>query len=130
MALPPLKKRVRSGIERAPQKIFQTHRQFVRRHACSVPGCSDGPIEFAHAKSRGAGGHDSQGVSLCLVHHREQHDIGIETFQKKYRIDLFTIALEFAQKSTDKAMIEAMKTQRALPGSAPVPAPAPARKGT
>lgn len=114
MRLPPRRQRERSGIERAPRRVFQTHRAFVRRHDCCVPGCADGPIQFAHAKSRGAGGHDSQGVALCLAHHREQHDIGIESFQKKYGIDLFAMAAEFCRRTTDKALREALQTDPAI----------------
>lgn len=107
--LPPRRKRPRSGIERAPRRVFPTHRNFVRKHSCCVPGCDGAPIEFAHVHSRGAGGHDASGVSLCLAHHREQHTIGIETFQAKYRIDLMKIASEFARATPDRAMREAMK---------------------
>ena len=102
--LPSKRKRPRSGIERAPRRIYQTHRQFVRRHGCCVPNCQGLPIEFAHAKTRGSGGHDASGVSLCLVHHHEQHTLGIETFQAKYKVDLFALATEFARKTTDKAL--------------------------
>lgn len=106
--LPSRRRRPKSGIERAPRRIYQTHRAFVRRHACCVSGCKEGPIEFAHAKSRGAGGHDVQGVSLCLKHHREQHQVGIATFQARYKIDLFAMAAEFARNTSDKALRAAM----------------------
>lgn len=107
--LPPKRKRPSSGIERAPRREFPTHRAFVRRHDCSIPGCDGRPIDFAHVKTRGSGGHDAQGVSLCRTHHREQHDIGIETFQAKYKVDLFAIAAEFARKTTDRALRESLK---------------------
>ncbi len=110
-SLPRRRKVVKSGIARAPQRVFPRHRAFVRRHCCCVPGCEDGPIEFAHVKSRGAGGHDAHGVSLCLAHHREQHAIGIEAFQAKYKIDLFALAAEFARRTTDKAMRESLRLE-------------------
>ena len=51
-----------------------------------------GRPEFAHVRSRGAGGTDREAVCLCTTHHREQHRIGIQTFQAKYAVDLTAIA--------------------------------------
>jgi hypothetical protein len=107
--LPKRYKREKMRVREPERRVYPTHRAHVRRHGCCVPGCSDGPIEFAHAKSRGAGGHDAQGVSLCRAHHHEQHSIGIETFQQKYKINLFAIAAEFARTTTDRALREAMR---------------------
>jgi hypothetical protein len=107
--LPPKRKRQRSGIERAERRVFMTHRAFVKRHSCCVPGCEEGPIEFAHVKSRGAGGGDWFGVSLCPRHHREQHSVGIDTFQAKHKIDLWAIAEQFVRATTDKALKEHLK---------------------
>lgn len=104
MKLPPKRKPQKSGIPRGPQRVWPRHRKFVRGHACSVPGCICTPIEFAHVVSRGAGGHDAFGVSLCHAHHREQHQIGIETFQRRHRIDLKAIAAEFVRRSPDADM--------------------------
>ncbi|HUE14982.1 MAG TPA: hypothetical protein VMR25_12505 [Planctomycetaceae bacterium] len=104
-------KRAKMGVRPPERRIYQTHRAWVRRHSCSVPGCQDGPIEFAHAKSRGAGGHDAQGVPLCLKHHHEQHASGIETFQRKYKVDLFALAAHFAKTTTDRALIEALRAE-------------------
>jgi hypothetical protein len=107
--LPPRKKRYRLGIERGPRRDFPVHRAFVKRHACCVPGCKNTDIDPAHVKTRGAGGSDAQIVSLCREHHSEQHDIGIDTFQAKYKIDLVAIAAEFARRTTDRALRESLK---------------------
>jgi hypothetical protein len=48
--------------------------------------------------------HDAFGVSLCRVHHIEQHNMGIDAFCKKYGIDLWAIAAEFAERSPDAEM--------------------------
>jgi hypothetical protein len=109
LMLPGKRIRAKMGVREPERRVFQTHRQFVRRHGCCVPRCQRQPIEFAHAKSRGAGGHDAQGVSLCVDHHKEQHTVGIETFQQKYKINLFAIAAEFARTTTDRALREAMR---------------------
>jgi hypothetical protein len=112
MPLPPKRKPARSGIERAPQREWPRHRKFVRSHACSVPGCENGPIEFAHIRTAANAGTsikpaDWNGVSLCRDHHAETHR-GERTFEAKYKIDLKALAAEFARKSPDIAMREAM----------------------
>lgn len=110
--LPPKRQKQRSGIERAPQREWQRHRKFVRGHACCVPGCWGGPIEFAHIRTAANAGtglkpFDWEGVSLCGDHHKESHR-GERTFEAKYKVDLKALAAEFARKSPDIAMREAM----------------------
>ena len=80
------------------------HRAWVRKHQCSVPGCERLPIEAAHVR---AGSHaglsrkpsDQWVISLCVFHHREQHESGERTFERKYSIDLADLAREFARRS-------------------------------
>lgn len=115
MSLPKKKTRQRSGIERVPKRIWPRHRKFVRSHRCCVPGCEDGPIEFAHVRSAANSGtslkpHDSFAVSLCVAHHDEQHDKGAETFQAKYKIDLWKLAAEFTRLSPDWQMKDSLRT--------------------
>lgn len=107
--LPQKRKRERSGIERAPRREYPTHRAFVRRHSCSVPGCQDGPIEFAHVRTAANAGtgikpSDAYGISLCAAHHREQHQIGAATFGAKYKLNLLALAAQFASWTSDKAL--------------------------
>lgn len=112
--LPPKRKRPRSGIERAPQRIWPRHRKFVRQFGCSVPLCQYGaPIEFAHYRTAANSGtgqrpHDMFGLSLCQRHHREQHQIGQAAFEKKYQFSMARVAAEFARKTTDRAMRESL----------------------
>ena len=70
---------------------------WYRHQFCAVPGCPTGPCEVAHVKSRAAGGTADDAVPLCSPHHREQHDIGIRTFEGKYGLDLETMAEHYAQ---------------------------------
>lgn len=115
--LPPRKKRQKSGIERAPRRVFPTHRAFVRRHACSIKGCEDGPIEFAHLRTAANSGTglkpaDSHGISLCRAHHRRGHDIGHDAMARENGMtleQLHKIAEDFARATTDRALREAMK---------------------
>lgn len=112
--LPKRKKPVRSGIQRAPQREFQRHRSFVRKHQCCVPGCDDGPIEVMHVRHASTAGTglkppDWETVSGCRAHHNEQHRIGVESFEKKYAISLDDLAAEFAWRSPDITMKNIMK---------------------
>lgn len=110
MTLPPKRQKPRSGIQRAPKREWPRHRRFVRSRICCVPNCDIGAvIDFAHVKTRGAGGHDCYGVSLCRIHHAEQHAIGVDTFQRKYGIDLWALAAEFTRLSPDQAMKESLR---------------------
>jgi hypothetical protein len=62
----------------------------VQSMACIV--CNRTPSEAAHVRSRGAGGTWRDIVPLCRDHHREQHAIGIQTFEATYGLDLAAIA--------------------------------------
>lgn len=100
---------------RLPQRIVKprrekerrscpAHRAWVRRHHCSVPGCLSLPIECAHVRSGTDGGtalkpSDRWVISLCRLHHAEQHRIGEAAFEKKHGLDLLAIAEAFARKS-------------------------------
>lgn len=115
--LPDRRQKSRSGILRAPKREWPRHKKFVRSHGCCVPGCEGGPIEFAHLRSAANAGKSQKpfdwfGVSLCLVHHAEAHKHGHDTFARKYRVDLWALAREFAAKSPDLAMKEAMRNER------------------
>lgn len=112
--LPRRRKVTKSGILRGPRREWPRHRKFVRSHECCVPGCAAGPIEFAHirtAATAGAGikSHDAFGVSLCFAHHREQHDIGAETFQRRHGIDMKALARAFVKHSPDVEMRASLK---------------------
>ncbi len=119
MTLPPKRQKPRSGIKRAPAREWPRHRAFVRAHGCSVPNCNQcNPnrpyqIEFAHIRSAANSGialkpHDAFGISLCATHHAEQHRIGQLAFERKYGLDLTTLAREFVRASPDRAMKESL----------------------
>ena len=81
-----------------------SHRAWVRRHRCSVPGCEQGPIECAHVRSRTDGGmalkpSDRWAISLCCSHHAEQHRIGESAFAAAHGLDLHALAESFARLS-------------------------------
>lgn len=113
--LPQRKKPKKSGIARAPRRDWPKHEQWVRGFNCCVPGCEDGPIQFAHlrlgAKDNGTGIKPPSwfGISLCAAHHREAHTVGEMSFQRAHGIDWLAIAHAFALKSPDSGMRAAMK---------------------
>ena len=63
----------------------------VSRLPCSV--CYAPNVDVHHFKSKGSGGGDELEnlVSLCRRHHNEFHNLGVETWTKKYKtqVDLF-----------------------------------------
>jgi hypothetical protein len=80
------------------------HRAWVRRHYCSVPRCLRQPIECVHVRGRTDGGTgmkptDRWVISLCVFHHREQHQIGERTFEENHSISMVDLAREFARRS-------------------------------
>jgi Putative HNHc nuclease len=56
--------------------------------------------------------HDIFGVSLCRAHHDEQHSLGVNAFDRKYGIDLWALAAEFALRSPDGDMRATLKFVR------------------
>ena len=68
----------------------------VQAMPCVV--CGALPSENAHVRSRGAGGGAADIVPLCMAHHREQHDVGIATFQERHSIDLAAEAARVASE--------------------------------
>jgi hypothetical protein len=85
---------------------FGPYADWIRQRVCIVEGSVwhhyqvyqrvPGPAywtEAAHVRSRGAGGRaEGNLVPLCVMHHREQHEDGIQSFQARYGLDLRAIA--------------------------------------
>jgi putative HNHc nuclease len=114
MRLPDRLKRPKMGVRMPIQKIWPRHRRWVRSHGCCVPDCRSLGVDFAHLRSAASAGigqtpHDIFGISLCRVHHNEQHRIGVDAFNKKYGIDLWALAAEFVRKSPDWEMRASLK---------------------
>ena len=109
MRLPDRRQRPRMGLRVSLQRIWPRHRRWVRSHGCCVPACRAPSVDFAHLRSAANAGtgqrpHDIFGVSLCRLHHDEQHRIGAEAFGDRYGIDLWSLAAEFARRSPDWQM--------------------------
>lgn len=87
------------------------HRQWVRGHYCSVPGCQLMPIECAHVRRGGSGGvgfktSDGLCLSLCREHHSEQHRIGEQSFEKRHGFKMLAKAEEFYRASPHRNKLD------------------------
>ena len=96
------------------QKTWPRHRRWVKSRGCCVFGCRALSVDLAHlrlAANAGTGQrpHDVFGVSLCRLHHDEQHRMGADALGDKYGIDLWALAAEFARRSPDWEMRASLK---------------------
>jgi hypothetical protein len=87
------------------------HRDFVRSHHCSVPGCQLMPIEVAHVRLGSNAGiarkpSDAMTISLCREHHAQQHRVGEETFERGHGISLMKLAEAFYRRSPHKGKLD------------------------
>lgn len=75
---------------------------------CCVPSCNAlPPSDPAHVRSRGAGGKDwANVVPMCRRHHRQMHDVGIETFQARHGLALEVVAGRVAELVRDHECAE------------------------
>lgn len=69
---------------------------YVTAQPCVV--CRERPCEACHRKSRGAGGTWRDLFPGCMRHHREQHDIGIASFEARYGLDLEAVCAELVRR--------------------------------
>ena len=52
-----------------------------------------GRIECAHVRTRGAGAYDTgETLPLCVSHHRQQHHMGLHSFEQLYGLDMAEFA--------------------------------------
>ena len=102
MRLPNRLKRERKST--ITERECPRHRAWVRRHHCGVAGCLAITIECAHVRSGTDGGvglkpSDRWTVSLCSMHHAEQHRIGERQFEARHSLNLRELATSFALQS-------------------------------
>ena len=93
-----------------PRLRSKAHREWVREHQGSVPGCRDMPIEVAHVSRSWSGGmsqksSDAMTISLCRAHHSESHR-GEKTFAAKYGFNLLEKAKEFYRASPHRQKLD------------------------
>lgn len=100
--------------KRRATRTCPAHRAWVRRHYCSVPGCTGMPVECAHVRTGTDGGtslkpSDRWVISLCATHHHEQHQMGEKRFQVRHGIDLLKLAERFARLSPHRHALVKLK---------------------
>lgn len=60
-----------------------------------------GSVQAAHVRARGMGGCNGSRrdlVPLCAAHHRQQHDVGVASFEELYALDLAAWACAIASE--------------------------------
>jgi hypothetical protein len=106
-----LPQRLKADHFKPKERLRSTaHRDWVREHHCSVPGCQLMPIEVAHvnrANNRGVGrkASDAFTVSLCREHHAESHR-GERSFEVRHGVDLMALAKEFYRSSPHRHKLD------------------------
>ena len=106
-----LPKRLAPDHYKPKERLRSTaHRDWVRGHFCSVPGCQLMPIEVAHVNRASNGGmarkaSDAFTVALCRDHHAESHR-GEQTFESRHGVDLMQLAEEFYRKSPHRRKLD------------------------
>jgi len=109
MALPA---RLKPDHFKAKERLRSTaHRDWVRGHHCSVPGCQLMPIEVAHVRTAATAGmarksSDAFTLSLCRDHHAEQHRIGQQTFERRHGFRMIDKAREFFRASPHRHKLD------------------------
>lgn len=102
-----LPNRLQKERKLASERESPAHRAWVRHHHCCVPGCLNIPIECAHVRTGTDGGlglkpSDRWTVSLCSIHHAEQHRLGEPRFERRHEVDLRSLAVAFASRSPQR----------------------------
>lgn len=110
-----LPRRIPREPKRASRWRSLAHCNFVRQHECSIPGCTDRPIEVAHVRFGSGAGiaqkpDDFRTVSLCRAHHQRQHEVGERSFWAG--IDVEALIDAFCQQSPKAAEIRRVKAER------------------
>lgn len=115
----PRRKAARSGIRDGDGPIRSpAHLALVRGFVCTAYHSDDceGRIEAHHVRSAATSGvgvkpGDDHAVPLCARHHREVHQLGIESFEAKHGVDLAAWAAKLAKAS---AHIRKAKKERGM----------------
>lgn len=94
MIRPKRRTREKMGVRQSSVLRSPAHLAWCRTRCCLVEGphCW-GRIEAHHVRENGNGGMgmkpgDDDAVPLCAAHHRQLHDVGVQTFQRMHGCDL------------------------------------------
>jgi hypothetical protein len=107
---------VPKAIRRPNDRVRPQHEAFIRQLPCIV--CLRTPVQCAHVRIGTGGGaglkpHSRFTIPLCAEHHREQHQIGEQTFWADLGIDPVNTALRLWTVTGDvEAGIRAVERAR------------------
>lgn len=103
-AFPVRRKRQRMTVRQSDIVRWRPHLRWVAGFCCVATLKCDGRVQAHHVRepmkatlSEKPG--DDQTVPLCFYHHRVGHNIGWETFEKRYGVDLLAIARRLWRES-------------------------------
>ena len=89
----------RRNALRPAEKSAPAYLQWLRGRSCLIGGTCAGRIEAAHVGTSGKGVAtkcaDAEAVPMCGLHHAEQHNAGIRTFEARHNVDLAKAAAEY-----------------------------------
>ena len=107
-----IRPRARNGRRGARARSCPSHLQWLRGRPCAVASteCA-GAIVAAHVDHAGGKGtglkvEDRHAIPLCDAHHREQHQHGWRTFERKHRLDGVALAAEYWRLSPHRRKYE------------------------
>jgi hypothetical protein len=133
--IPKLRKRPKMMVKEPTVIRAPGFLAFVRRHNCTCveidpTGCG-GEIEAAHVRRGTDGGigmkpSDCYALPLCSEHHAEQHRIGEQSFEKKYRFAMRQVADRLWKMWTTgteagRKWMQEQARKRVLPSPTPTP---------
>lgn len=76
--------------------------EWIRQQPCIVTGQLSGPgfkrVDPAHCDTVGSGGSDFTALPLSRLYHSEQHNLGMDTFAKKYGLDYAVLIAEHCNR--------------------------------
>ncbi len=82
-----IRRRNPKRAKKRQEQAYGDKAKYIRSLPCCV--ChKPGPSDPHHYPTRAAGGTSKDLVPLCREHHREFHDTGADTFQRRHYIDL------------------------------------------
>lgn len=89
---------------RPPEKSCHSYLQWLRGRPCALEGASQGDcggkihachVDYAGDKGMGTKVSDHFSIPMCTCHHAEQHNVGWETFEKRYRFRGVNLAEQY-----------------------------------
>lgn len=91
---------------------LERYREYAMRHAERDFGLAFTDVSDPHhVPTRGAGGVDKDTVPLCREHHREWHDIGEQSFDAKYGVNLRAVAKAIHDELTAQNVAQGMESE-------------------